>query len=378
MINSYIRTLRKSYANFRGWSTTRKLILFESDDWGSVRIKDKNAYSALQKKGIDLSVSRYTKYDRLETEEDLDALFSILSKFIDKNGNKPVFTANYLVANPDFEKIKADNFSKYHYLNLDESYERYSGGRDAMFTMIREGIANKIFTPQFHGREHLHPTRWLKCLSVSKNEKQSFEFECIPGVPFSKNKAEYIPYMSAFDFADANEREMTQESAESGLKLFEQIFGFKSKSFMPSQSVMGDDLFETLRLNGVSLSKAGARIPPTMINPDKKVKHDYWGYNDKYNIYFSRANANFEPNKDRSDWVKSCMSDVELAFRFRKPAVISTHRVNYIGTMDEKNRTKSLELLDQLLSKLIDKYKNLEFIDSATLLKIMKQKKSSA
>jgi hypothetical protein len=374
MINRYLRTLRKSYANYRGWSTKRKLVLFESDDWGSIRIKDQKSFSSLQNKGIDLSVSRYTKYDKLEEEEDLDAIFSILKKFNDINGNHPVFSANYLVANPDFEKIKTDDFLKYHYLNLEQSYDRYSGGRYVMFNLIREGIENKIFTPQFHGREHLHPLRWLKCLSVSKKERQSFDFECVPGVIFSRNSSEYIPYMSAFDYFNEDERKYSHSATEDGLNLFEQTFGFKSKTFIPSQSVMGNDLFSTLTKNGVQLSKAGARILPSSVQNNQKMTHDFWGYSKKYDIYFSRANCNFEPNKDSRDWVSACLADIELAFRFGKPAVISTHRVNYIGGREQMNRTDSLRSLEKLIRKLLDQYKNIEFVDSSTLCEIIKVK----
>jgi hypothetical protein len=374
MINNFVRNLRKSYANYRGWTTPRKLVLFESDDWGSIRIRDKNAYLALVKMGVDLSVSRYTMYDKLEQPEDLEDLFSTLTKFKDKNGNHPVFSANFLVANPDFEKIKENNFSGYEFIDLRQSYQKYNGSEAKTFKLIEQGITNKIFVPQFHGKEHLHPLRWMKCLAISKKELKAFELDCIPGIPFSKEYTEYLPYMSAFDYSDFAERDLAHASARIGLQLFEDLFGYKSISFMPSQSVMGDDLFETLRSNGVDLSKAGARIPPTMINQHKKVKHDYWGYSNKHDIYFSRANANFEPNKDQRDWIQACLQDVALAFKYGKPAVISTHRVNYIGGMEEKNRMNSLTLLTQLIKAILKNYKDVEFIDSTTLVDIMKIK----
>jgi hypothetical protein len=178
--------------------------------------------------------------------------------------------------------------------------------------------------------------------------------------------------MSAFDYSDFAERDLAHASARTGLQLFEDLFGYKSISFMPSQSVMGDDLFETLRSNGVDLSKAGARIPPTMINQHKKVKHDYWGYSNKHDIYFSRANANFEPNKDQRDWIQACLQDVALAFKYGKPAVISTHRVNYIGGMEEKNKISSLKELEMLIREILKQFKNVEFVDSSSLLQILK------
>ena len=101
-----INVLRKSYVNFRGWSTKRKLLLIESDDWGSIRMPNREVYNLLLSKGLPVDRSRYSKFDTLESQTDLERLFETLAKVKDKNGNAASLTANYLVANPDFEKIK--------------------------------------------------------------------------------------------------------------------------------------------------------------------------------------------------------------------------------------------------------------------------------
>jgi hypothetical protein len=38
MINSLKSTLSRNLTNARGWRTNRKIIVFESDDWGSIRM----------------------------------------------------------------------------------------------------------------------------------------------------------------------------------------------------------------------------------------------------------------------------------------------------------------------------------------------------
>jgi hypothetical protein len=370
--NQLLRTIRKSYANYRGWSTNRKLLVFESDDWGSIRIKDKHAYDILTNKGIPLDKSRYTLYDSLEKEDDLISLYSVLKKFKDKNGNHPTFSANFLTANPDFSNISKDNFDNYHYIDLLSSYDSYSSGGQKMLSILKEGINEKIIMPQFHGREHLHPNKWLDCLKISPRERIAFEYGCIPGLSFLSNDERYVPYLSAFDYANDLERLVTHETLRSGLKLFEDFFGFKAKTFMPSQSVMGDDLLPILQAEGVEMCKAGARILPKFVNPNRKMKHDYWGFNHKCKIYYSRANCNFEPNKSSENWVDNCISDIQLAFKYGKPAVISSHRVNYIGVLNEKNRIESLIELEKLISEILYQFKDVEFADSSSLLQILK------
>ena len=70
MLKSIVRNL----ANLPGWRTNRKIVVIESDDWGSIRMPSKFAYSNLLKKGIDVDKSfLYDTLDSLEKKEDLEA-----------------------------------------------------------------------------------------------------------------------------------------------------------------------------------------------------------------------------------------------------------------------------------------------------------------
>ena len=95
-----------------GYQTNKKQILFLSDDWGSVRIKSKEDQADLIKKGYKVA-SRFDQFDSLETNEDLELLFEVLTKYKDHSGNHPCITAVTNVANPDFKKIKESDFQEY-------------------------------------------------------------------------------------------------------------------------------------------------------------------------------------------------------------------------------------------------------------------------
>ena len=96
--------------NIPGWRTKRHIVVFESDDWGAIRMPSKVVYDKLLSKGYRVDLNKYEKNDSLATEKDLTELFNILSKYTDINGNHPMITANCAVANPDFEKIKESDF----------------------------------------------------------------------------------------------------------------------------------------------------------------------------------------------------------------------------------------------------------------------------
>ena len=58
---------------------------------------------------------------------------------------------------------------------------------------------------------------------------------------------------------------------------------------------------------------------------------------------------------------------MEVAFLWRKPATISSHRVNYIGFLHSENRERSLKKLEELLSRMLKKWPDIEFMTSSEL-----------
>jgi hypothetical protein len=78
-------------------------------------------------------------------------------------------------------------------------------------------------------------------------------------------------------------------------------------------------------------------------------------------------NCFFEPSLEGVDWVTSCLKDIERAFRWKKPAVISSHRVNFIGGLNPKNRETSLIEFKKLLNAIVVNWPEVEFKSSAEL-----------
>ena len=113
--------ISKNLKNLIGWTTKRKIVVIESDDWGSIRTKDKKAYDSMLKLGLNVDSNFFTRFDSLESDDDLERLFNLLTSFKDINGRHPVFTPMCIVANPDFERIKESDFNIYFYKTLPET-----------------------------------------------------------------------------------------------------------------------------------------------------------------------------------------------------------------------------------------------------------------
>src|SRR5690606_26754054 len=122
---------------------------------GSIRMPSTAAYNDLLSKNYVSKNNRYAKYDTLATPEDLSALFDVLSSIKDRKGNSPKITANTIMSNPDFDKIKQSGYSEYYYESFLDTLQAYPNCQDS-FKIWEQGITSKLFTPQLHGREHIN------------------------------------------------------------------------------------------------------------------------------------------------------------------------------------------------------------------------------
>ena len=96
------------------------------------------------------------------------------------------------------------------------------------------------------------------------------------------------------------------------------------------------------------------------------------GQKNRYDQLYLVRNAFFEPALDKDkdkdkDPVGECLRRINMAFKWNKPAIISSHRINYIGSLVEENRIKNLKLLDELLKNIINRWPDVEFMTSDKL-----------
>ncbi|MEI7675404.1 MAG: hypothetical protein WCJ03_01375 [Bacteroidales bacterium] len=370
MIKRTVRTILRDTHNAIGWQTNRKIILFESDDWGSIRMPSMEVYGIFLKHGFRVDKSEFNRLDALESSSDLESLFEVLSKHKDQNENHPIFTANTVVANPDFEKIAVSGFSKYDYEPFTHTLSSYYLN-NRVFDLYKEGIKNRIFYPQFHGREHLNINRWMKML---QNQDADVHFSFQQKSTYS-GKNDYS-FMEAFDYDSLSEIEFQKQVIIDGLNLFEKLFGYRSKSFISPCYVWDKAIESTLNESGILyLQSSRYQYSPTGVNEKYKKKYHYMGQSNEIGQRFLIRNAVFEPALfPKSDWIDYTMATIDSAFRWKKPAIVSTHRINYIGSLDEGNRNVNLKLLDQLLKSILIRWPDVEFMTSNQLGDLMNGK----
>ena len=350
----------------RGWRTNRKIVVIESDDWGSIRMPNKKVYDKMLASGLRVDKCNYCKYDTLASKDDFEQLYKVLIKHTDSKGNHPIITANTIVANPNFEEIRKNNFKEYFYEPFTETLKKYP---NHSFGSWQEGIDSKLFFPQFHGREHLNVARWMLALqNESKEVCRAFNNKFF-GISKTISNENNPSFMAAMDTDNIASQEIVNNSIREGLKMFEEIFGYKSESFIAPNYVWNKEVEDVLFEENIKYLQGGY----IQKVPQKGSNYNYTGKRNKNNQIYLTRNVLFEPSMlADKDWVNTSLLEIEKSFKHQKPAIICSHRVNFIGGVFEENRTKTLKLLDELLFKSLKKWPSIEFMTSVELGDLIK------
>jgi len=354
---------------FVGWQTKRQIIVLESDDWGTVRMSSRDSYQKLLSFGIPVDKIHYTKYDALESESDLQSLFETLSKYKDSTGRPPVLTANCLMANPDFKRIKDNDFRHYYFQPVQETFSNYPNHENS-FKLWKEGYKNRIFHPQFHGREHVNVNRWMKALRANLVETRLAFEHGVFGISMHGSNEKRKSYMEALAAETGEEAAQIHEIVAEGLAMFRSSFGYPSASFIAPNYTWSSDLERTLLRNDVKFIQGNKMQaePLLQINGGVFRKVHYTGKRNELGQIYLVRNCHFEPSSaPKNDWVGECLKRIDKAFRSNRPAIVSSHRVNFIGYLDEKNRNENLRLLAVLLKTILSRWPEVEFLSTDEL-----------
>jgi len=357
--------------NIAGWKTKRKLVAIAVDDYGNVRVDSKKAYESIDQKNP-VKGERFDHYDTLETREDLEMLYEVLSSVKDKNGKHAVFTPYALSCNIDFERMREEGYRTYCYELLPSTYEKLSflqpSAYQGAWHLWKEGIGAGLMRPEFHGREHFHLKNFEEKLA-QKDPALMAALEQRSLVNMGTNEYSTSGWTAAFSFWDpVADTQGFPDIIKEGLAAFEQVYGYKPKAFTPPAQQFPSHLEDHLKTWDLK----------ALDRPFYQKKHLGFG---KYKRHFASMdykkdqdrvelvrNVVFEPTASKVDHVGKALQQIEAAFFWNKPAIISSHRVNFCGHIDPKNREKGLGDLKAILEAIVKKWPEVEFISVADLV----------
>ena len=358
MIKTYLK-------NIPGFRTKEKIIIFAVDDYGNIRQNNRKTLDEMEKSCFSIQ-NHFDRYDGLSTSDDLTALFDILSKYKDSEGNNPIFTVFSNPQNINFYKVKESGYKKIFYEDFTESIKKYC--QDDTLTIWKQGLDNGYLQPEYHGRTHFHEGMFLK--NLENNEKQTIwciDNNCYTGITAIGNANQ--SYLSPYTYNDLAELTLMKGHLEKGIEAFERIFHRKPLHFTAPGNLTHEILEKSLADNGIKF------IDTLMVkrqhegNQKYSTKINWLGKKNEKDQIFILRNCVFEP-KYGFDSTK-CLKQICAAFVLNKPAIISTHRVNFCGRINEENRKSGLEELENLIKKVIKKYPDVKFCSIGDLAEIM-------
>ena len=328
MIGSLKRSFLLNAKNLVGWRTKRKIVVISVDDYGNVRLDSKKAREAMDRAGMKV-LSRFDAFDTLETRQDLEMLYDTLQSVKDKHGRHAVFTPFAMPCNINFEKMADTGYSEYHYERLPDTFEKLSEQQPEAYNgtwdLWKEGIDQGLMAPLFHGREHLN----LKLFEEKLGRKDKELLTALKNRSYTSiSSKEYstISPMAAFDFWDFEENERFHDIIRDGLDQFEEVYGYRSDHFNPPGGREHPVIHSTLKECGVRYLDTPLVKNEHLGKGRYKKVFNYTGKTNSEGQTYLVRNVVFEPTDDRGvDWVNYTLEQIEAAFRWNRPAIISSH-----------------------------------------------------
>jgi len=356
--------------NIWGWKTQRKILVLSVDDYGNVRLDSKKARHKMDDAGL-LVRSRFDAFDTMETKEDLESLYETLTSVKDANGNNAKITAFTLPCNIDFERLEAENYTEYFYELLPKTFEKLtakdSKTYEGTWKLWKEGIKSELLIPQYHGREHLN----LKVFKekLRNNDKEvAIALKNRSYTSISNSGYKDINYTAAFDFWDPSENKALSKILIDGINQFQNVFGYRPVHFMPPTSNIHSSLLPVIKSEGIKYMDTNLIHNQHQGFGKYKKSYNFTGKKvNSGNLYIVR-NVVFEPTVNNGvDWVGYSLDQIAAAFRWNRPAIISSHRVNFCGYIEPKNRLTGIFALRNLLKKVVERWPDVEFMGANEL-----------
>lgn len=369
-LRSRITNQVKSIKNLPGWRSRQRLVVFNVDDYGNVRLASKAAAGALELAGLRLE-GRFDRLDTLETRADLEELFEVLDSVRDSSGRPAVFTPYALSANPDFQALR-DSPERYVYEELPTTFERLSAedpqAYEGAWTLWQEGMEKGLLQPEFHGREHLNLRLFETKLKRRDGDLMAnIAVDSMAAISDDPALPE-VGFTHAFGIADRADVEAHKQILADGLALFARVFGRPAQCFTPPAQRLHPALYGFMEALGIRAIDKPLHTVRRLDRGKTRREFNFLGRKRGQNHVTLVRNVVFEPNLyPGTDEVTRTLSQIEAAFRWGKPAMISSHRVNFCGHIDPANRRAGLSDLKRLLDAILRRWPEVEFLSAREL-----------
>ncbi len=360
MINRLLRHWNRAKASADlGLRFDRPLVLFQSDDWGRVGVRDREGWGELRAEGLNLGEKPYDFYS-LETSGDLQALSDVLRKHRDSAGRHPSIGMNFVMTNVDFPRTEkgAREFPLRPLTDgLPEPWRR-----PALMEAYQEGIRERLFSPALHGLTHYCVTAVARELEANDERSQLLRTLWRAGTPYIHWRMPWIGY----EYWDpnpppderflslANQRAAIHRAAEIYRGLFAAIpLSACAPGYRANQDTKTAWFEAGIR---VVQGGAGERAGPSL---------------DANGMLRTFRNVEMEPATEACE-LENVVTQANDCLSRGLPAIVSIHSINFHSTIRDF-RARTLAMLDGFLSAMEDKWQDLLYVSDGDLWNVATQ-----
>jgi hypothetical protein len=345
------------------WSS-RKVIVFESDDWGSCFAFPSLAVYELRRRTLQGNGTEKIWDDlpktTLEDPDDMERLFRVLERYKGRDGRPARFQANYVMANPS-AKVVNGSLAKYQMVSLPEVPEGWAK-RD-IIEKSKEGVRRGVWHREFHGYAHVNYRRHEADLRNGEGNAYPREFRkewycwMKSNQPKFSSVQEYYNELGEWS-SNLSYGEQLRDIRE-GLAIFKSVFGENPRSVVApfyiwqgkTERALGKMDVRVIQGKNRQYNVLGMRNRADSL--DERIADNLWphamgNFNRKWRIRYLHRNVDFEPGENPSAWFRA-YEEIRAAWRRGEPAIVSTHRINYVD-FEKQTVEANLEQLDRLLA----------------------------
>jgi peptidoglycan/xylan/chitin deacetylase (PgdA/CDA1 family) len=307
------------------WRRLRAVVL-ESDDWGLCAwVPDDRAHRALARLPAFRSPAglRYGR-STLEGADDVRALSATLLDWRGRDGFPPVWQANTIVANPDFDAMKPPAFEARELPLVELPGFPARWARPGLWDAVREAEAAGTWWAELHGLHHLPEAAWLDALRRGADDaRRAFE-QASPIAKAVEASGEY----------DASEpRELRARQVRRALRVFRDVFGRAPTSFCPPDYRFDDWFAEEAAGLGLTTWQGVAERAGRLPAPIRRRLAGTRFPRIEGGRFLLPTRIAFEPAGDADAPGPRGLAAAHRAARAAwdrgQPAIVSTHRMNY-------------------------------------------------
>jgi len=329
------------------WARLRAVVL-ESDDWGLCAwAPDREAWTALAGTPAFRSPAggRYGG-STLESAADVKALADLLLEHRGGDGVPPVWQANTVMANPDYARLatSAREARALPLVELPATPPRWA--RPGLWDDVRRACEAGVWWIELHGLHHLPENAWLSALRRGDDDARRALEQQSPVCSAVEASGEYDPQEPA---------ETRRRNLERAVARFHALTGRAPRSFCPPDYRWDESLeTEAERLGVTTFQGKAEQAGHAWPRLRRLLVGLRWPHARGARFYMPPRIA-FEPCGGGEARARSAVEDalraVRAAWKRARPAVLSSHRLNY-AHLDPEWSARGRRALHALLGAL--------------------------